>query len=134
MACEMAGLVRRTKPDSFQKINISYSVKKPLMLKGRIFRNGEDTYEVYPNRYCPLEMLMYKNGLFVKTVPASVDWEVTSKNVDVNPVYREVWSERSLAGPGEPIGEEFDLKAWAPNTHEFIRGIQALSFCFFLST
>lgn len=106
-------------------VNISYSVKKPLLLKGRVFRDGTDTYEVYPNRYCPLEMLVYRNGIFEKTVPARVDWEVTSKNVDVNPVYRDVWSERSLSDPGEPIGEEFDHNEFVGNVDVDIIGVSA---------
>lgn len=106
-------------------VNITYTVKKPLLLKGGLFAKGADVYEVYPNRYCPLEMLVYRNGIFEKTVPAHVDWEVMSKNVDVNPVYRDVWSPKSLADPGEPIGEEFDHDEFIGNIDVNIIGVSA---------
>lgn len=111
--------------EDLDSINFDYTVKNPLLLKGRIFTKGEDIYKVYPNRYSPLEMLVYKNGLFEKTVPASVDWEVTSKNVDAQPVYREVWSPKTLAGPGEPISEEFDHNRYVGNIEVNILGVSA---------
>ena len=106
-------------------VSISYSMKNPLLLKGGLFKDGTDTYEVYPNRYCPLEMLVYRNGIFEKTIPAHVDWEVTSKNVDVIPVYRDVWSPKTLAGPGEPIGEEFDHNEFVGTVDVDIIGVSA---------
>lgn len=92
--------------DSVADVNISYASEKPLYLEEKTIRKGDNLYRMVPKADHPFLCDVYRNGQPVRTLPVSVDWEVTSEDIDANPVYREVWGGRTIYGPDEPIGEE----------------------------
>lgn len=105
-------------------VNISYTVKEPLHLKEKNIRKGNDLYQMVPDADHPLRCKLYKNGHFVKGMPVTVDWEVTSENVDTNPVYRDVWAGRTIYGPDEPAGEELAYYEYVGNVDVRILGVE----------
>ena len=105
-------------------VNISYTVKKPLHLKEKSIRKGDDLYQMVPDMDHPLRCKVYKNGSFMKGMPVTVDWEVTSEDVDTRPVYRDVWAGRTIYGPEEPAGEELAYYEYVGNVEVRILGVE----------
>lgn len=80
--------------------------KRPLRLRRKKVKWKGKIYTLYPNEYDKFTVLMYdQTGQFVNSYPVYFDGDIGEEEIKTNPIYREVWSPRTLGAPGEPIGE-----------------------------